>query len=101
MIITTGDFKNVIKEGFSNSAKDDKNSMIKRAFQAIRIATNYELLNLSKFLEDAPQQIMDQGSLMMILTFHSLEEKIVSQYFNKWRKNKLGDFGTKKPLEPT
>jgi hypothetical protein len=32
MIITTGDFKNVIKEGFSNSAKDEKNSMIKRAF---------------------------------------------------------------------
>ena len=44
---------------------------------------------------------MDEGSLMMIITFHSLEEKIVSQYFNKWRKNKLGDFGTKKPLEPT
>ena len=101
MIRTTGDFKNVIRDGFSNSARDEKNSMIKRAFQAVRIATNYELLNLAKFLEDAPKSLMDRGSLMMIITFHSLEEKIVSQCFNKWRKNKLGDFGTKKPLEPS
>lgn len=78
MILTTGDFKNLIREGFSNSARDEKNSMIKRAFQAIRIATNYELLNLSKFLEEAPKTIMDEGSLLMIITFHSLEEKIVS-----------------------
>ena len=32
MILTTGDFKNVIRDGFSNSARDEKNSMIKRAF---------------------------------------------------------------------
>jgi 16S rRNA C1402 N4-methylase RsmH len=45
----------VIREAFPNSAKDEKNNMIKRAFQSLRIATNYELLNLSKFLEDAPK----------------------------------------------
>jgi 16S rRNA (cytosine1402-N4)-methyltransferase len=37
----------------------------------------------------------------MVITFHSLEERIVSQTFNKWRKAKLGDFGTKKPIEPS
>ena len=51
-------------------------------------------------MESAPKEILAPGSLMMILTFHSLEERIVSQFINKWRKNSLGDFGTKKPLEP-
>lgn len=54
MIRTTGDFKQVIRDGFPNSARDEKNNIIKRAFQALRIATNYELLNLQKFLESAP-----------------------------------------------
>lgn len=101
-IATTGDLKQVIREGFHNSARDEKNSMIKRAFQALRIATNYELLNLQKFLESAPKGVMEaEHSLLMVITFHSLEERIVSQYFNKWRKAGLGDFGAKKPLEPS
>ena len=78
MIMTTGDLKEAIRSAFPNSARDEKNNMIKRAFQAIRIATNYELLNLQKFMECAPKDLLAPGSLMMILTFHSLEEKIVS-----------------------
>ena len=39
-------------------------------------------------------------SLLMIITFHSLEEKLVSQAMAKWRKAKLGDVATKKPLLP-
>ena len=46
LISTTGDLKEAIRSAFPNSARDEKNNMIKRAFQAIRIATNYELLNL-------------------------------------------------------
>jgi 16S rRNA (cytosine1402-N4)-methyltransferase len=78
MIQTTGALKEAIREAFPNSARDEKNNMIKRAFQAIRIATNYELLNLQKFMECAPKDVLAPGSLMMILTFHSLEERIVS-----------------------
>jgi 16S rRNA C1402 N4-methylase RsmH len=37
----------------------------------------------------------------MIITFHSLEEKLVSQAFAIWKKQKLGDFACKKPHEPT
>ena len=37
----------------------------------------------------------------MIITFHSLEEKLVSQAFAVWKKRKLGDFACKKPFEST
>jgi 16S rRNA (cytosine1402-N4)-methyltransferase len=37
----------------------------------------------------------------MIITFHSLEERLVSQSFAKWKKSKLGDHAVKKPNEPT
>jgi 16S rRNA C1402 N4-methylase RsmH len=40
-------------------------------------------------------------SLLMIITFHSLEERMVSQAFTKWKKLKLGDLALKKPLEPS
>ncbi len=44
--------------------------------------------------------MLNPKSLLMIITFHSLEEKLVSQKFTIWRKNKVGEWGTKKPLEP-
>ena len=37
----------------------------------------------------------------MVITFHSLEEKLVSHAMAFWRKSKLGEPGTTKPLEAT
>ena len=37
----------------------------------------------------------------MVITFHSLEEKLVSQAMARWRKAKLGDLGTKKVITPS
>ena len=44
---------------------------------------------------------MDTNSMLMIITFHSLEERLVSQNFVKWKKFEKGNFGTKKPVEPS
>ena len=41
---------------------------------------------------------MDDKSLLLVITFHSLEERIVSQFFSQWRKEKLGQMAVKKPL---
>ncbi|CDW88612.1 s-adenosyl-methyltransferase [Stylonychia lemnae] len=102
MILTTGQLKEAIRDAFPNSSRDEKNQTIKRIFQAIRISTNYELLNLQTFLEYVQKgKIMDQNSMLMIITFHSLEEKLVSQSFVKWKKFEKGNFGTKKPLIPS
>lgn len=43
---------------------------------------------------------MDTNSLIMVITFHSLEERIVSQSLAKWKRNKMGEYGTKRPIEP-
>lgn len=62
MIKTTGDLKNIIKDAFKlkNCTISETNQAIKRGFQAIRIATNCEILNIKKFLEDCPNNVLDK-----------------------------------------
>jgi 16S rRNA C1402 N4-methylase RsmH len=57
--LTTGQLKDAITKVFPSSAKTEKDAVIKRAFQALRIAVNQELLNLQTFLEDCPNKFMD------------------------------------------
>ena len=65
-------------------ARRDKNPC-KKTFQAIRIAVNGEFEHLSKGLEDAFFSLKSGGRLAVI-TFHSLEDRIVKQKFAGWCK---------------
>ena len=56
-----------------------------RSFQALRIAVNKELDNVSRFLEGAPL-ITAQGGRMVFLTYHSLEDRLVKQRMTLWEK---------------
>ena len=53
-----------------------------KTFQALRIEVNNELANLSAVLPDLVE-IMNPGCRLAIITFHSLEDRIVKQYFKK------------------
>jgi len=51
-----------------------------RIFQALRIEVNQELTNLKKALDDI-LDLLDVGSIISIISFHSLEDRIVKQFF--------------------
>lgn len=55
----------------------------RRIFQAIRIEVNHELETLEKVLPDAIK-MLNKGGRICVLTFHSLEDRIVKQIFNKY-----------------
>ena len=114
ILATAGEFKDVIHSAFPKCTVAERNQSTKRAFQAIRIAVNQEFLSLATFLDNCPRTIMDTresrrmlkksamgSSMLMVITFHSLEERMVSQAMARWRKAKLGDVATKKPVEPS
>lgn len=54
-----------------------------RTFQALRIAVNRELENLAVFLEGAYDLLLSKGH-MVVISFHSLEDRLVKKAFRKW-----------------
>lgn len=67
-----------------------------KVFQAIRIAVNNELDNLKRFLSDVPD-LLNTGGRIGVISFHSLEDRIVKEFFKK--ESRLKQL-TKKPITP-
>lgn len=83
-IETTLELAEIIKMSIPAAKKRDKNPC-KQTFQAIRIAVNGELDKLSEGLEQAFTSLKSGGRLV-IITFHSLEDRIVKKKYNEWCK---------------
>jgi len=83
-IETTGELSEIIKASVPAKVRREKNPC-KKSFQAIRIAVNGELDHLSLGLDAAFESIRPGGRIAVI-TFHSLEDRIVKQRFASWCK---------------
>lgn len=71
-----------------------------RTFQALRIAVNDELSNLEKALPQA-LELLAAGGRIAVISFHSLEDRIVKNFFrNQARKGRINIL-TKKPIVPS
>lgn len=71
-----------------------------QTFQAFRIRVNDELENLRKILETG-WTLLKKGGRMCILSFHSLEDRLVKETFRKLEKEGKMHILTKKPLTPS
>lgn len=77
---TTGQLAELIRQAIPPGARYEGGHPAKRTFQAIRIAVNSELDNLSRCLDVAFDRIAP-GGRFVIITFHSLEDRMVKQKF--------------------
>jgi len=75
-IDTTLELVDVIRSAMPASALREKQHPAKRSFQAIRIAVNDELGAVEQVMEDA-QKLLNPGGRLAVITFHSLEDRIV------------------------
>jgi 16S rRNA (cytosine1402-N4)-methyltransferase len=70
-----------------------------RTFQALRIWVNNELEGLDRFLETAARRLR-QGARIGVVTFHSLEDRIVKHTFRALAESEVVRVLTKKPIVP-
>jgi 16S rRNA (cytosine1402-N4)-methyltransferase len=70
-----------------------------RTFQALRLAVNNEIENLEQFLTKALDVLRPQGRLV-ILSFHSLEDRLVKRAFQSWQREGRAHMLTRKVVRP-
>lgn len=75
-IETTLELVEIIKSGMPGRALKEKQHPAKRSFQAIRIAVNDELASVERMLQAAVPRL-NRGGRLAVITFHSLEDRIV------------------------
>ena len=71
-----------------------------RTFQALRIAVNNELENLEQLLASAPE-LLNKNGYIAVISFHSLEDRLVKYNFKKNGIQGVYKVVTKKPIVPT
>lgn len=98
-IIAVGDLLLALEPVWGTKHKG-KTHPATKTFQALRIAVNDELEALREGLSDA-WKILRSGGRLVVISYHSLEDRIVKQTFREWSNQKLGNVLNKKPIMPS
>lgn len=85
-IRTTAQLAEIVRQSLPGAMRHKANDSIRRVFQAVRIEVNSELDNLKEFLPKALDLLAPKGRLV-IISFHSLEDRIVKEFFNEQAKD--------------
>ncbi len=95
-ISSTLQLSNIIAESVPLIYRNGKIHSATKTFQALRIAVNDELGSLKEVLEKGFNLLSSDGR-MVIITFHSVEDRIVKNFFRDKKKQGLAKLLTKKP----
>lgn len=99
-IATTGELVEIIKGAVPGFYRKGKTHFATKSFQGLRIAVNDELGNLERGLAEA-FDVLAPGGRLAVITFHSLEDRIVKRFFKAKDAEKEGRLQTKKPVVPS
>jgi 16S rRNA (cytosine1402-N4)-methyltransferase len=100
-ITTTGQLADIVCRAVGQHGKGRKSRIhpATRTFQALRMAVNKESENLERLLEAAPELLKKNG-VVAIISFHSLEDRLVKVNFRENEKENIYRVITKKPIVP-
>ena len=99
-LTTTSDLVNLIRETLPQPVQRKMGGHpARRIFQALRIFINNETLELENLLNALKN--FKNNSLIIFVSYHSLEDRIIKKTFREWQVNDLGKIQTKHPLIPS
>ena len=92
-IVTTGQLADIVQTAVRRGKDQSVRGRSRihpatKTFQALRIAVNSELEHLESFLKDAYELLLSNGR-MVVISFHSLEDRLVKRAFRRWSQNCL------------
>src|SRR3989344_1237429 len=98
-IMTVGALTECVKRAVPRFFKKGERDTIARVFQSLRIYVNGELESLESILQDLPD-IVKSGGRAGIISFHSLEDRMVKNAFKKLVDDGKAKLIAKKPIAP-
>ena len=99
-IATTLDLADIVRGAVPKAERYRKIHPATKTFQALRIAVNDELGVLERFIKNGFRALAP-GGIMSIITFHSIEDRIVKHTFRALAESEQGVLTPKKPLSPS
>lgn len=99
-IETTFDLAEIVRKSVPVAYRRRRIDCCTRTFQALRIAVNDELNAIEEGIKKA-WEMLSEDSRIVTISFHSLEDRIVKNFFKEEAKNGRGKILTKKPLVPS
>ncbi len=99
-IMTSGELADIVRAAVPKSYERGRIDPATRTFQALRITANGELDNLKQVLGSL-EKILTPGGRIVVMSFHSLEDRIVKQAFQTMAGESKLELFTKKPITPS